>query len=247
MFFPLHDQNPLRVIRFQTVTMLLIVANVLLYLYSDWLLGEVARQRFYLSFGMVPAVISGSARLAPELEMVPALLTPFTSLFLHGGWLHLVGNMLFLWVFADNVEDGFGHLGFLGFYLLCGLVAGLTHLLLAPASRIPLIGASGAISGVVAAYLVLFPRFRVLSLFGVVPVRMPAWIMLGAWLAFNLVFFLLDPVDGGVAWSAHMGGFVAGLLLTFLLRRRIMLRLARGRTGQVRNMTAGNGGLRREV
>ena len=228
MLFPLHDKNPLKVIRFQTVTAALIVINVLVFLYSDMFLGDVARERLYLSFGMVPAVLSGNAVLSQELVVIPALLTPFTSLFLHGGLMHLLGNMAFLWVFADNVEDSFGHGRFALFYLFCGLMAGLAHLLMAPKSQIPLIGASGAISGVLAAYLVLFPRSRVLSLFGIIPVELPALWVLGAWLVFNLVYFLTSGAEDGVAWSAHLGGFLSGLLITLLFRDRIRLRLARG-------------------
>lgn len=229
MFFPLRDKNPLKVIRFQTVTAGLIAVNVLLFAYSDWLISEVARQKLFLSFGLVPAVISGNAVLADQLAVIPAGLTFFTYVFLHGSLLHLAGNMAFLWVFADNVEDSFGHGRFMLFYLFCGVVAALVHLLLMPKSQIPLIGASGAISGVVASYLVLFPRSKVLSLFAVFPAELPAWWLLGAWLAFNVLFFLLSPAEGGVAWGAHIGGFLAGLAVTLLFRQRIRLRLARGR------------------
>ncbi len=228
MFFPLYDRNPLKVIRFQTVTAALVAVNVLVFLYSELMLDTVDAQRFYLSFGMVPAVLTGKAVLAAGLEQVPAIFTPLTSLFIHGGWLHLIGNMAFLWVFADNVEDSFGHVRFLLFYLFCGVVAGLAHVLLDPASRVPLVGASGAISGVVASYLLLFPRSQVLSLFGVFPVSLPALWLLLAWLAFNVLSFLMAPAGEGVAWSAHIGGFAAGFVITWLFRDRIRLRLARG-------------------
>jgi membrane associated rhomboid family serine protease len=228
MFFPLYDRNPLKVIRFQTVTAALVAANVLVFLYSSMALDDVHAQRFYLAWGMVPAVLTGKAVLAPALARVPAILTPLTSLFVHGGWMHLIGNMAFLWVFADNVEDGFGHWRFLLFYLFCGLVAGLAHVLVDPASQVPLVGASGAISGIVASYLLLFPRTQVLSLFGVFPVNLPALWLLLAWLAFNVLSFLASPTGEGVAWSAHIGGFAAGFVITWLFRDRIRLRLARG-------------------
>ena len=228
MFFPLYDRNPLKVIRFQTVTAALVVANVLVFLYTGVVLDDVEAQRLYLSFGTVPAVLTGKAVLAANLVQVPAILTPVTSLFIHGGWLHLIGNMAFLWVFADNVEDSFGHVRFLLFYLFCGVVAAMAHVVLDPASRVPLVGASGAISGVVASYLLLFPRSQVLSLFGVFPVSLPALWLLLAWLAFNVISFLLAPTGEGVAWSAHIGGFAAGFVITWLFRDRIRLRLARG-------------------
>ncbi len=228
MFFPLRDENPLKVIRFQTVTAALIAANVLLFVYTGGLLDEAGQQRLFLSFGMVPAVVSGHAVLAKPLAVIPAALTPLTYAFLHASLLHLLGNMMFLWVFADNVEDSLGHGRFLLFYVFCGVVAALAHLLLAPASQVPLIGASGAISGVLAAYLVLFPRSKVLSLFGIIPVELPALWVLGAWLLFNLVYFIMSPTGGGVAWSAHIGGFLAGLAVTLAFRNRIRLRLARG-------------------
>ena len=229
MFFPLYDRNPLKVIRFQTVTVALIVVNVLIFLWMQLFLEPTVRTGLYLSFGLVPAVVSGKAALAEELHLIPALASVVTYMFLHGGWMHLIGNMAFLWVFADNVEDSFGHIGFLLFYIACGIVAGLCFLLLAPAARIPLVGASGAISGVLASYLVLFPRSKVFSVLGVVPINLPALWLLLAWLAFNFFFFLTETMtSGGVAWIAHLGGFAAGLGFTLLLRNRIRLRLARG-------------------
>ncbi len=228
MFFPLKDKNPLKVIRFQAVTLALISINVLVFLYTNHVLDEHERLSLFLSLGMVPASLSGNAVLSDELYLIPALLTPFTSIFLHGGWMHLVGNMAFLWVFADNVEDSFGHIPFLLFYLFCGVVAAMAHLVLDPASQIPLIGASGAISGVIASYLLLFPRSQVTSLFGFVPLRMSAMWLLGLWIVFNVASFLVAPTGGGVAWVTHLAGFLAGLAITWPLRQRIRLRLARG-------------------
>ena len=228
MFFPLLDKNPLKVIRFQAVTLTLIVINVLAFLYTNYMLGDQERLNLFMSLGMVPAAVSGKAVLADELHLIPVLLTPITSIFLHGGWMHLIGNMAFLWVFADNVEDSFGHVPFLLFYLVCGLVAALAHLMLDPASQMPLIGASGAISGIIASYLLLFPRSQVISLFGFVPLQMSAMWLLGLWLVFNAVSFLFAPNGGGVAWVTHLAGFVAGFMITWPMRNRIRVRLARG-------------------
>ncbi len=229
MFFPLYDKNPLKVIRFQMVTVTLLVLNVGIFLWMQFLMEPPVRHGLYLSFGLVPAVMTGKAALAEKLHLIPALASVVTYMFLHGGWMHLIGNMAFLWVFADNVEDSFGHVGFLLFYIACGIVAGLFFLLFSPSARVPLVGASGAISGVLASYLVLFPRSRVFSVLGVVPISLPALWLLLAWLAFNFFFFVTESVTGGgVAWVAHLGGFAAGLVFTLLLRNRLRLRLARG-------------------
>ena len=140
-------------------------------------------------------------------------------MFLHGDWWHLAGNMLFLWVFGDNVEDAMGSLRFLFFYLFCGVIAGLAHALAHPVSEGPLIGASGAIGGVVGAYLVLYPRVKMWVLaFARIPLKIPAYLMVGAWFAFHIVS-VFAQVESDTAWWAHIGGFVAGLILVFIFRR----------------------------
>ena len=172
-----------------------------------------------LSFGMLPAVLFDARTLAPELDLLPAELTLLSSMFLHGGWMHLIGNMLFLWVFGDNIEDSMGHFRFLVFYLVCGIVAGLVHAWAEAASINPLIGASGAISGVLGAYIMLHPRVKVLILaFARVPLRLPAFLVIGAWLGLQ-VFNVLGGGGGNTAWWAHLGGFVAGVLLVPFFKR----------------------------
>ncbi|MDB5649975.1 MAG: rhomboid family intrarane serine protease, partial [Hyphomicrobiales bacterium] len=170
--------------------------------------------------GFIPAVLFGSATLAPDLSLVPPGATLVTSLFLHAGFAHVTGNMLFLWVFGDNVEDAMGSLRFLVFYLLCGISASLTYALMAPTSQSPLIGASGAVSGVVVAYLLLYPRANVLGLiFAWLPLRIRAFWLIGGWVLFQLGSAIFSP-DAGVGWWAHVGGMLAGVVLTPLLKRR---------------------------
>jgi len=161
---------------------------------------------------------------AAVTEEYPTLIT---SMFLHGGWLHLGGNMLYLWIFGDNVEDRMGHVGFLIFYIITGIAAVMSHILLEPNSSVPLIGASGAIAGVLGAYLVLFPRHRILSLipFGLFSrfVHVPAIYFLPIWFVLQLISGLVSIAAGqaqGIAWWAHVGGFVAGMVLVFVFARR---------------------------
>ena len=157
---------------------------------------------------------------------VPEPLTLVTYMFLHGGWLHIIFNMAFLWVFADNIEDAFGHFGFALFYLLCGIAGGLVHAIMQPASQIPVIGASGAVSGVLGAYLLLFPKARLWVFFYLpIPFRIPAVIVLGIWFATQIMGVFTPAEDGQlVAWWAHIGGFATGLILTMLLRSRLLVK-----------------------
>lgn len=218
---PLKDDNPTRTTPF--VDYALIAACVLVFLWQVSL-GERIEAAIY-AYGLIPDQLLGDARLPPELRVVPAWMTVFTSMFLHGGWMHLIGNMLYLWIFADNVEDRLGHGRFVVFYLLCGIAAALAQALPDPQSQIPMIGASGAISGVLGAYLLLYPRARVLVLIPLGPlsqlVRLPALLVLGLWFGLQLLSEMFAPPGAGVAFRAHIGGFVAGLLLlpVFRLRR----------------------------
>jgi len=165
------------------------------------------------NFGLVPAVFLNKTQTPPDSMGVPAELTILTAAFLHGGWIHLIGNMLFLWVFGDNVEDSMGHVRFAAFYLLCATAAGLTHVFSMPNSTDTLVGASGAIAGVLGAYLVLHPRVKVLVLlFRRIPIVLPAYLLIGAWLLIQLVGVWTGS-STPVAWQAHIGGFVAGALL----------------------------------
>jgi len=216
---PLRDENPIRVVPF--VTWAVLAACVLAFLVQVSL-GAPGFNRMIFGLGVIPAVLFGHAYLPPEIALVPPAATVVTSMFLHGGWLHLAGNMLYLWIFADNIEDRMGHLRFLVFYLACGVAAVFAQAIPAPQSVVPMIGASGAISGVLGAYLLLFPRARVLVLvplgFVLQVIRLPAVWVLGLWFLVQLLSSLGAPEgEGGVAFRAHLGGFVAGLLLAPLL------------------------------
>lgn len=224
MFVPLHDGVPLRFMRAPYVTYALICLCIAIHLaLSFWppAQGDIA---IMAGFGMIPSVLFGTAQLPETLTQAPAWVTLFTNVLLHASFAHLIGNMLFLWVFGDNVEDAMGHLRFLLFFLLCGLGGGLLHALMYPESEQPLIGASGAISGVIAAYLMLYPQVRIWGLaFKWIPLRIPAMYALGGWILFQLVAALFDP-QGNVGWWAHLGGLGTGAALTpFLIDRRVAL------------------------
>ncbi len=199
------------------VTVALIVACVVTFLFQVSL-GEPNFERVIYILGSIPALLFTDARLPPELALVPPELTLVSSVFLHGGWMHLLGNMLYLWIFGDNVEDAMGHLRYGAFYLICGVAAALAHAVSDPTSEVPVVGASGAISGVLGAYLLLYPHARILVLLPMGPfsrlVRLPAFLVLGFWFVLQLLSSLLaGPQQGGVAWWAHSGGFLVGMLL----------------------------------
>ena len=229
MFIPLHDSTPLKVIRFQTVTLLIIALNTAAYLATGAFSSEPAMLAVASGWGLVPGEFTGV--IPPVIGHNPVWepLTLVTYQFLHGGWWHLISNMLFLWVFADNVEDAFGHVAFTLFYVACGILAGLAHVALAAASDAPLVGASGAVSGVLGAYCVLFPKARIwILLFMRLPLRISALWVLGGWFVLQVVSWWLDTGDSGtsVAFGAHIGGFLAGLAITFAIRRRLWMRLS---------------------
>lgn len=222
MFVPVWDENPLREIRFQFVTVGLIVLNVLVLLFEVSSLTPQA----VASFAIVPSELfqvrmvgGGTAAVSGDLLAIPERWTLLTYMFFHGDVLHLGSNMLFLWVFGDNIEDDLGHFRFLAFYLACGVFAGLLHAWMQPESRIPLIGASGAVAGVVAGYIILHPRVRVWVLaLRVIPLRLNAMFVLGLWIATQFVMLLVPQTDQ-VAWWAHVGGILAGAALVVVLRR----------------------------
>ena len=201
------------------VTIALIVLNVLAFLIELGQGSQGALQSFITAWGVVPREYSVGSDL-PPLIPVPFWTTLLTSMFLHGGWMHLGGNMLYLWIFGDNIERAMGTARFLVFYLICGVVAGLAHIVFSGASAVPSVGASGAISGVLGGYLLLFPgnRVRVLTRGGVASV--PALVVLGFWIViqlFSQIGSIAETSDGGgVAYMAHIGGFVAGLVLVKL-------------------------------
>jgi membrane associated rhomboid family serine protease len=188
-------------------------------------LGERGFEAAVRALGVTPATLIGHQRLPPELYLVPPGATLVTSMFLHGGVMHLAGNMLYLWIFGNNVEDAMGHARFVIFYLLCGVAAALAQALPNADSAIPMIGASGAISGVLGAYLLLFPRAHVLVLIplGVFTrlIHLPAMFVLGFWFVLQLINSALAAGgQGGVAWGAHIGGFIAGMILIPLFKHR---------------------------
>ncbi|HVY65696.1 MAG TPA: rhomboid family intramembrane serine protease [Gammaproteobacteria bacterium] len=220
---PLRDDNPVR--SRPVVTISIIVLCTLVFLWELTLSPRAERQAMYL-LGFIPALLLGNATLEGP-TWVPAPVTIVTAMFLHGGLLHLGGNMLYLWIFGDNVEDRLGRGRFIVFYLVCGTVAAIGQAVADPSSEVPMIGASGAISGVLGAYLVLYPRARVLVLLPLLiifyTVRVPAVVVLGLWFAGQLLSSLAAPPGsgGGVAFAAHVGGFVAGVLtIRFFLRER---------------------------
>lgn len=220
MFIPLHDANNLKHIKAQYVTLTLIGINVAVYLVVNLNLLGGAYEAAVFSFGYIPAVVNDFVELPPGRVVIPEEFSLISYAFLHGDFMHLASNMLFLWVFGDNVEDALGHVRYLLFYLLCAVAGALAHGLLVPDSTAPLIGASGAISGIIGAYLMLHPKVRIWVLaFGRIPLRLPAAIPLLAWIAYQLAAVFLMPEDT-VSWAAHVGGFAAGVLLVLVLRRR---------------------------
>lgn len=209
---PLKDDNPTEITPF--VTYALIVSCAVVFIYEVALGGEGSRL-FVYRYGAIPAALFGNAVLPREVMAVPASFSLITSMFLHGGFLHLAGNMLYLWIFGNNIEEAMGHGRFVAFYLVCGVIAAMSHALTDPSSSVPMIGASGAISGVLGAYLLLYPRAHVLVL-------IPIWIFIRMFYVpagFVLAFWFLLQVlygaggGGGVAWYAHVGGFIAGMVL----------------------------------
>jgi membrane associated rhomboid family serine protease len=221
VFIPLSDDNPLRYIRYQWVTVGLIAANVVVFIWQNTGIGPTAAA----SFALVPTelfqvhIFGGSAHGPYDTIPVPEGYTLLTYMFLHGDIFHLLSNMLFLWVFGDNVEDAMGHFKYLMFYIACGVAAGLLHAWMLPASKLPLIGASGAVAGVIPAYLLLHPRVLVWVLaFRFIPLHISAAWVLGIWVATQVVMVLLQQTDQ-VAWWAHIGGIIAGGILVLVMRR----------------------------
>jgi membrane associated rhomboid family serine protease len=219
LFIPLHDANSLKHIQMQYVTIGLIAANVLVFLFTA-LGSENFTNAAVLGLGYIPSTLYDIAERPPELVLVPDHATYVTYAFLHGDIFHLGGNMLFLWVFGDNVEDALGHFRYLVFYLACAVAGALMHGFIAPDSQMPLIGASGAIAGIVAAYLMLHPKVKVWVLaFGRIPLRIPAYITLALWIGFQFLMLAVGGEDQ-ISWAAHVGGIVAGAVLVLVLRRR---------------------------
>ena len=219
MFIPLHDANSLKHIKMQYVTIGLIAVNVIVWLMTTFSPEEVA-QATAIGLGYIPSTIYDVAERGEGQIFVPDYMTYVTYAFLHGDIFHLGGNMLFLWVFGDNVEDALGHVKYLIFYLACAAAGAWLHGIVDVNSQVPLIGASGAIAGVVAAYLLLHPRVKVWVLVLMrLPLRIPAWIPIVLWIAFQFLMFAAAGEDQ-VSWAAHVGGIVAGAILVLFMRRR---------------------------
>ena len=217
MFIPLKDLNPRRT--YPVVNTGLILANFAVFVYQ-FTLRPHAFKLFVLANSTVPARFP--AAFAGHAPFAPAFLPLLTSMFLHAGIAHILGNMLFLWIFGDNVEDFYGHFTYLSFYLICGVGAGLLHILFNWNSMLPSLGASGAISGVMGAYLILYPRSRILTLVFIFLIPIPAVVILVLWFFLQFasgVSSLGMAASGGVAWWAHVGGFLLGMGITSLARR----------------------------
>ena len=223
---PIHDDNPTRIKPILTIAFIVTCVVVFLWQVSQ---GPRGQQVIVYALGVIPAVLFDTAELPPELSWVPPSATIFTSMFLHGGWMHLLGNMLYLWVFGNNVEDAMGHVRFVMFYLLCGVAAVFAQALPAPESQIPMVGASGAISGVLGAYVLLHPHARILVAiplgFYLHTVRLKAVWVLGLWFGMQLISSVTASGEGGgVAFRAHIGGFIAGMaLIPFFKDKRFRL------------------------
>jgi membrane associated rhomboid family serine protease len=221
--FPLKDDNPISIA--PVITWTLIGLNILVFFYQ-LSLGPRSSQLLAFQFGAIPAVITGRDSLPGSIAVIPPFLSIFTSMFLHGGWMHLIGNMWFLWIFGNNIEEAMGGIRYLSFYLVCGFIASCAHILFNAGSNIPSIGASGAIAGVLGAYLMLYPRARVLTFvflfFFIRLVWMPAGFLLGIWFVIQLWSGSMagNQASGGVAFWAHVGGFVAGILLVGIFKKR---------------------------
>ncbi|WP_247889105.1 rhomboid family intramembrane serine protease [Azospirillum brasilense] len=223
LFLPIYDDNPTR--RTPVVTMALIALCVMVFLWQ-LSLGARAGNLAVYSFGLVPAVLFGYADLPEPLRVVPPWMSVVTSMFMHGGFLHLAGNMLYLWIFGNNVEDSMGRGRFVVFYLLCGTAAALAQSFAAPTSQVPMVGASGAIGGVLGAYLVLHPRANVGVFFWFIiivrVISVPAVLVLGFWFLGQILSGVTTPTSddsGGVAFWAHVGGFVMGAALIPFFKR----------------------------
>ena len=230
--FPLRDENPTELV--PVVTFVFIAINTLVWVFVQQGGGGQGFLASLCTFGAIPADITGAINPGAVIDLGPdatctvgdlGWMTILTSMFMHGSWMHLIGNMWFLWVFGNNIEDSMGHIRFILFYLLCGVLASVAHILTDPSSAVPTVGASGAISGVMGAYLLLYPKVRVHTLiflvFYIRVLLLPAWVLLVQWFVLQLISGVgtLGAEGGGVAFWAHIGGFVAGLALVKLLQR----------------------------
>ncbi|MBI5599918.1 MAG: rhomboid family intramembrane serine protease [Deltaproteobacteria bacterium] len=216
---PLKDDNPTR--RFPFVTLFFIALNAAVFL-LQLILGPARAEVFVYRTAAIPYEITTLHDIYPQ-GIVPPPLTLLTAMFVHAGLFHLLGNMLYLWIFGDNIEDTLGHFRFILFYLFTGAAASMTHIIANPGATVPLIGASGAIAGVLGAYFMLFPRAKVLTLayflFFAQVIRIPAIVFLGIWFLFQIISSYMGGAGGGIAWYAHIGGFIAGAIIALFVKR----------------------------
>ncbi len=234
--FPIHDENP--TLRTPVVTLLLIGSTALVWVLVQGAGSQRALTASICDYGLIPAEFSGNPQshlvqlgqgLSCRIDQAGSWRTLFSSMFMHGSWFHLIGNMWFFWIFGNNVEDSMGRFRFLLFYLLCGLGAAFGQIAVDPTSQVPMVGASGAIGGVMGAYVVLYPRVSVTLLvvlgFFITTVRVPAFLMLGYWFALQLLGGLpmLGGQGAGVAFWAHVGGFLAGAVLILVFKNRSLV------------------------
>jgi membrane associated rhomboid family serine protease len=229
---PLHDDNPTEITPYITIGFISIC--VLVFFWQLSLNQETLHLAIY-SFGTIPALLFNVEPRPEEIAIVPVWATMFTSMFMHGGWMHLIGNMLYLWIFGNNVEDAMGHVRFIIFYFVCGIAAVMAQALPDTSSVVPMIGASGAISGVLGAYLLLYPHARVLVGipfgFYLHTMKLPAGWVLVFWFVLQLVSSLMaGNQQGGVAFGAHIGGFVAGMMLVPLFKKKEFKLLSKARS-----------------
>jgi len=232
---PYRDENPTT--RPAVVTVAIIALNVLAWLFIEGAGAGRSVDAAVCNYGLIPGEVLQRVAPGTGVEMAPGMIcsvdssphywTVLTSMFMHGGWMHLIGNMVFFWVFGNNIEDAMGHVRFAIFYILCGVAAAATQVLITPSSTVPMVGASGAISGILGAYLLLYPRVRVHACvflgFYVTSIAIPAFVMLGYWIVLQVLSSLSSlgaRATGGTAFFAHIGGFIAGLVLIRLFARR---------------------------
>ena len=228
--FPIKDDNPTEIKPLVTLSIIAICCFIFFYQFS---ISQIDNMELILKYGMRPNNLFSSNGLA-------SIYAIFSSMFLHGGFLHLVGNMLFLWIYGNNIEDSMGHIKFLIFYVICGVSAALLQASITPSSDIPMIGASGAVSGVLSAYLLLFPKARVSTLvfifFFITIIRIPAGLLIILWFASQVVNAnITDPNSPGVAWFAHIGGFIMGALLIPFLKKEKFKFFSAGRNIKIKS------------
>lgn len=223
MPMPIADENPTDHNHKSYVTLALIAANILVFVVFQQGLFDQVDGASVIGYGLIPSVFWGTRMLPPELMAISADNTIISYMFLHGDLMHLVGNMLILWVFGDNVEQDLGRYRYLGVYIIGGMAAGLLHAYMQPLSDAPLVGASGAVSAIGAAYLLLHPKAKLwLLLFWVLPVKIPAWAAIAAWFAYQVYAGFAVGANEAVAWWAHIGGFLFGLAYVLLFKRHLI-------------------------